>query len=418
MALTSRSITATKLTHEMKCGLTLLLVGSLAHAAITYYGDVEPILQQHCQSCHRAGEAAPMSFATYSQTRPWAAAIAEQVTLRKMPPWFAAKGHFANDPSLTEQQISIIREWAGTGAKEGVESPGSTLPTWPEGWNIPRQDAVFEMLDAFPVPALGAVEYQYFAIPTHFEKDRWITAVEVRPGARANVHHVVVYVRPKDSLWLKDGNNTIPPKNDILAIYTPGTQARILPEGMALKVEAGSYLVFQIHYTTNGKAALDRTKIGLKFSDVAPRKRVLTLQMGNSTFSIPPGEANYPVLVRGTLPNDAELLSLFPHMHLRGRAFEYRIIPPRGPSQILLRVEPYDFYWQLNYILLEPHKLTAGTKFEWEAWFDNSPNNKKNPDPKATVRYGEQSWEEMMIGFFEVAVPVATSKESFFERIR
>ncbi len=255
----------------MKRGF-LFLIACLARAAVTYHGDVEPILEQHCQVCHRAGEAAPMSFESYAQTRPWASAIVEQIALHKMPPWFAAKGHFANDPSLTEQQIATVREWAASGAREGPEDPARKPRKWPQGWNIARQDAIFEMPEPFPVPESTSVEYQYFVVPTNFKTDRWIQAAEIRPGARANVHHVVVYVRPKDSLWLKDGNTKIPPKNDILAIYTPGTQARILPEGLALKIEAGSDLVFQIHYTTNGKAALDRTKIGLQFAAIAAKE--------------------------------------------------------------------------------------------------------------------------------------------------
>ena len=387
--------------------------------AATYYRDVQPILEQHCQNCHREGEAGPMPLETYEQVRPWASAIREQVMLRAMPPWFASreqKGHFANDPSLTDEQIATIRDWAGTGAQAGDPDPAHRPPNWNPGANIPRQDAVFTMPRPFALPANGPVDYQYFVVPTGFAEDRWIQASEIRPGARANVHHVVVYARPKGSPWLVNGNMAIPPTTDILQIYTPGSQARVLPEGLAQKLEAGSDLVFQIHYTSNGIAAEDRTSILLEFAAGPPRKRVLTLQMGNSTFHISPGAANYPILVRGTLPNDAELLSLFPHMHLRGKAFEYRIIPPRGPAQVLLHVSPYSFYWQLNYVLREPMKLAAGTKFEWEAWFDNSANNPLNPDPKAEVRYGEQSWEEMMIGFFEVAVPVNTTKESFFNR--
>ena len=248
-----------------------------------------------------------------------------------MPPWFAAKGHFANDPSLTDLQIATLREWANSGAREGLSKPQAPEHHWTEGWNIPHPDAIFEMPAPFSLPASASIEYQYFVVPANFTTDQWIQAAEIRPGARANVHHVVVYIRPKDSPWLRDGNTKIPPKNDILLIYTPGSQARILPQGMAQKIEAGSDLVFQIHYTTNGKPAIDQTKIGLQFATTAPKKRVLTLQMGNSTFEIPPGNPNYPVLVRGSLPNDAELLSLFPHMHLRGKAFEYRIVPPHGP---------------------------------------------------------------------------------------
>ena len=362
-----------------------------------------------------------MAFQTYAQTRPWAAAIREQVLLRRMPPWFATnapRGHFANNPSLTDQEIGILREWADTGASEGARDVHAVAKAWTAGWNIPRQDAIFEMEKAFLVPASGAVDYQYFVVPTGFAEDRWVQSVEIRPSARAHVHHVVVYVREKNSPWLRDGNMAIPPKSDILLIYTPGSEARLLPAGMAKKVEAGSDLVFQIHYTTNGTAAEDRTKVAIAFAPKAPAKRVLTLQMGNSVFQIPPGESRFPVLVRGTLPNDAELLSFFPHMHLRGAAFEYRIIPPHGPAEVLLHVEPYNFYWQLDYVLSMPLFLRAGTKFEWEAWFDNSTHNERNPDAKATVGYGEQSSEEMMIGFFEVAVPAGTTKEKFFERTR
>ncbi len=395
-----------------------LLIGPL-FGAVTYHSDVEPLLEQHCARCHRSGEVAPMAFDTYARTRPWAAAIGEQVALRRMPPWFATgmpRGHFANDPSLTEREISTIREWVASGAPEGTPESNRAPRTWPAGWNLAKRNAVFEMPATFEIPASGAVDYQYFIVPTKFSEDRWVQGAEIRPRARSNVHHVVVYVREKNSPWLRDGNMTIPPKSDILLVYTPGSEPRVLPEGMAKKVDAGSDLVFQIHYTTNGQATLDRSKIGLWFTPKAPAKRVLTLQMGNSTFRIPPGDANYPVLVRGTMPNDAELLSLFPHMHLRGKAFEYRIIPARGPAQILLHVEPYDFFWQLDYVLPQPMRLAAGTKFEWEAWFDNSVNNARNPDAKAAVHYGEQSWEEMMIGFFEVAVPVETTKEKFFER--
>jgi hypothetical protein len=433
MALTSRNTIATKLDpydHKGRASalpffqlrttilLAMLVAGRLA-GTVTYHSEVAPVLEQHCVRCHRAGEIAPMAFQTYAQTRPWAAAIREQVLLRRMPPWFARgtqQGHFANDPSLTEREIAILREWADTGAAEGKIATPTPGKVWPAGWNIPRQDAIFQMEKPFQIPASGAVDYQYFVVPTGFTEDRWVHSVEIRPSARANVHHVVVYVREKDSPWLRDGNMRIPPKSDILLIYTPGSEARTLPAGMGKKVEAGSDLVFQIHYTTNGMAAEDRTKIALTFATEAPAKRVLTLQMGNSTFHIPPGEIRFPVLVRGTLPNDAELLSFFPHMHLRGSAFEYRIIPSKGPAEVLLHVEPYDFYWQLDYVLRIPLPLRAGTKFEWEAWFDNSAANARNPDAKATVGYGEQSWEEMMIGFFEVAVPAGMTKEKFFER--
>jgi hypothetical protein len=382
-----------------------------ARADTTFTRDVLPILQQHCQHCHREGEIAPMAFESYRQTRPWAQSIKEQVLLKRMPPWFADphQGRFANDPSLTDTEIGTLAAWADSGAPEG---DGAIKPkTWLQGWNIHQPDAIFEMPKQFEVPSAGAVEYQYFAVHTGFAEDRWVQAVEIRPGARAAVHHVVVYIRAKDEHWTNQ-----PEKSDILAIYTPGTEPSIWRSGQAKKIPAGADLVFQIHYTPTGKAVSDRTIAGVVFAREAPKERVLTVQLGDSNFTIPPGRAGYPVSVQGTLPNDATLLSFFPHMHLRGSAFEYNIIPPKGPPQTLLRVEHYNFFWQLNYVLSEPLRLKAGTRLEAVGWFDNSPNNLRNPDPKATVRYGEQSWEEMMIGFFDVAVPAAVDKLRFFER--
>jgi hypothetical protein len=352
-----------------------------------------------------------MPLETYKQTRPWAQAIKEQVLLKKMPPWFADPhyGKFANDPSLTQEQIRTLTEWADSGAPEGT---GAVTPRqWVEGWNISKPDVVLGMKDAFPIPASGEVAYQYFDVPTEFQEDRWVQAVEVRPSARAAVHHVVVYIREKDDPWI-DG----PTKSDILEIYTPGTFPAIWKPGQAKKVPAGAHLVFQIHYTPTGKAVSDRTVAGIVFAREEPKERVLTIQIGNSRFAIPPGNPNYPVSRWGTLPHDATLLSFFPHMHLRGKGFEYQIIPPSGPPITLLSVRNYNFNWQLSYVLSEPLKLKAGTKLEVTGYFDNSVNNPLNPDAKATVHYGEQSWEEMMIGFFDLAIPANMDKVSFFVR--
>jgi hypothetical protein len=373
---------------------------------------VAPILQQHCQQCHREGEIAPMPLGTYKQARPWAQAIKEQVLLKKMPPWFADPHHgkFANDPSLSAAEIHTLAEWADSGARESGWGQETARP-WVQGWNIPQPDAVFSMPEAFPVPAKGEVAYQYFDVPTNFTEDHWVQAVEVRPSARAAVHHVVVYIREKDDVWIKG-----PTKSDILEIYTPGTLPAVWKPGQAKKIPAGAHLVFQVHYTPTGQPVSDRTVAGVIFAKEPPAERVLTIQLGNSSFAIPPGRADYPVSVMGTLPHDATLLSFFPHMHLRGAGFEYLIIPPKGPPITLLKVENYNFYWQLSYVLAEPLKLKAGTRLEATGWFDNSANNPLNPDPKATVRYGEQSWEEMCIGFFDLAIPADMDKVGFFVR--
>src|SRR5689334_13524111 len=390
----------------------LIALPALA-ASPTFYRDVLPILQNRCQECHRAGEMAPMPLVTYRETRPWAKAIREATRTRKMPPWFGDPccGKFANDRSLTAAEIDTLGAWASTGAAEGDAKDAPQAREWPQGWNLGTPDQVVEMPRAFEVPAKGAVEYQYFAAPTGFTKDRWVQGVEVRPGNRAVVHHVVVYIREPGSTWTGG-----PTKADILTVYAPGSSPDVWPQGMAKRVKAGSDLVFEIHYTPNGRPTTDRERVGLVIAKSPPEKAVLTLQMGNDTFTIPPGERDYRVRVGGTLPNDALLLGFFPHMHLRGKAFEYTRIGDNGLPETLLKVSKYDFYWQMTYRLATPLALKKGTRLEWMAWFDNSPNNPRNPDPSAEVRYGQQSWDEMMIGFFDVAVPAEMGKADYFLR--
>ncbi len=352
-----------------------------------------------------------MPFVTYGETRPWAKAIRDAVRSRKMPPWFADGGTFANDRSLTASEIQTLASWAETVANKGDERDAPPPKAWPADGNLASPDAILEMPDAFEVPAKGAVEYQYFAIPTGFREDRWVQAVEVRPGSPGVIHHAVVYIREPGSTWTRG-----PTKADILTVYAPGGSPESWPAGMAKLVKAGSDLVFEIHYTPNGKPARDRTRVAMVFAKSPPEKRVLTLQMANEKFVIPPGAGNHRVTVWGTLPNDALLLGFFPHMHLRGKAFEFTRIRDDGQPETLLKISQYDFYWQLSYRLASPLALKKGTKLEWIGWFDNSANNPRNPDPSAEVRYGQQSWEEMMIGFFDVAVDVGADKNSFFEK--
>jgi hypothetical protein len=238
-----------------------------------------------------------------------------------------------------------------------------------------------------------------------------VQQVEVRPSQRSVVHHAVVYIREPGDTWTRG-----PTKADILAVYAPGSAPDVYPQGMAKLVKAGSDLVFEIHYTPSGKALDDRTKVGLVFAAAPPVKRVLTLQMDNEKFVIPAGDRDFRVSVWGTLPNDALLLGFFPHMHLRGTSFEYTRIRDNGLPETLLRVQPYNFYWQLYYRLAQPLALKKGTRLNWIATYDNSAANARNPDPAADVRYGPQSWEEMMVGFFDVAVDASVDKPSFFIR--
>jgi hypothetical protein len=404
----------------------------------TFYRDVLPILQQHCQSCHRPGEIAPMLFVTYDQTRPFAGAIAISASDKKMPPWFAdpSVGTFSNDPSLTPQETHILTSWANSGAPAGNPGDAPPPPRWVEGWNIPQPDLVVKMPKPVAIPARGDVEYTYEIVPTGFAQDRWVQMSEIRPEAREHVHHAVVYIRPPDSQWLRhapigkaftapdltsaqDRKDALWTTSDILLVYAPGSSPDNWPDGMAKLIPAGSDLVFQMHYTTNGHAASDQTSIGLVFAKRPPKQRVLSLQLTDTKFVIPPGVSDARVEVHGSMPNDALLLSFFPHMHLRGKRFEYNIVHPDGPSgektEPLLRVN-YDFYWQMSYRLATPLALKAGSELQAVGWYDNSKSNPHNPDPSAAVYCGEQTYDEMMVGFFDVAVPIGIGKPQFFIR--
>ncbi|MFL6448015.1 MAG: thiol-disulfide isomerase [Bryobacteraceae bacterium] len=402
---------------------------------VTFYRDVLPILQGHCQGCHRAGEMAPMSFETYRQTRPFAAAIKDATLKRTMPPWFADPccEHFSNDPSLTAAQINVLAQWAEEGAPEGNPQDAPPVRKRTSGWNIEGPDAVLKMPSPRQIPATGDVPYQYIIIPTGFRTDRWVRMSEIRPSNRTVVHHAVAYIREPDSSWLRGAPVGVPfsaddlsdpalrrdamwTASDILLVYAPGSMPDEWPHDFAKLVPAGSDIVLQMHYTTHGSATSDQTSVGLVFGKRPPLKRVLTLQLTNDRFLIPPGDPDHRVEVHGSIPNDALLLSFFPHMHLRGKSFEYNLLRKGHAPQTLLRVPHYSFYWQLSYRLAEPVQLLAGDVLQTVATFDNSRANPHNPDPDSAVTWGEQTWAEMMVGFFDVAVPRGTDKDLFFIR--
>ena len=339
-----------------------------------------------------------MPLETYGQVRPWAKAIRESVLLKRMPPWHADPhyGKFRNDLSLTAAEIRTLTAWADAGAPEGDPADGPPARRFATGWRISRPDAVFEMPVEFSVPGLGTLEYQYFEARTSFAEDRWVEMAEVRPSNRAVVHHAIVMTRTDDPRY----------GGQYLAGYAPGMSPQIWKSGQARLLPKGATLVFQVHYTANGKAAVDRTRIGLVFAKRPPALRIIAMRASNSWFTIPPGDANHKVEASATLSQAASLVALRPHMHLRGKAFEFRAVYPTGETEILLRVPGYDFNWQPYYYLANPLPLPSGTRIEATAWYDNSPNNARNPDPTVPVRWGDQSWEEMMIGWFDVAVPV------------
>jgi len=395
----------------------------------TFSKDVLPILQRNCQGCHRPGEAAPMSFLNYKEARPWAKAIKGAVLTKKMPPWLADPhyGKFSNERKLSETEIQTIVSWADGGAPEGDAKKAPKPVAWVEGWNIGTPDKVYETKE-FSVPAEGTIEYHYVIVPTGFTKDTWVQAAELRPGNRAVVHHVIAFIRPAGSKWLEGGpiGEAFVPKRvqrsrrtaeaaageeagsmagtELLVGYAPGLQEQKFIPGQARLVPAGADIVFQLHYTTNGKSATDKTKVGLIFCKEEPKQRVVTLTATQARFAIPPGDGNHEVKSQFTLQDDSQLVWLMPHMHLRGKDFEYKAVYPTGESQILLSVPKYDFNWQLAYETMKPITLPKGTRIECVAHFDNSINNKANPDPTKEVRWGDQSWEEMMIGWFGVAI--------------
>jgi hypothetical protein len=391
-----------------------------------FYKDVLPLLERHCQSCHRSGEAAPMAFLDYQGTRPWAKAMKQAVVTRTMPPWFADPhvGKFSNDRSLPESAIRTIAAWVDAGAPEGIRVGGLQEGRWTDGWTIGKPDIVFEMPTPVTIPLSGTQPYQYVIVPTGFTQDTWVRLAEARAGDRAHTHHIVVSIREPDSPWLRREPMGVPfvskpgddggvgAQGEFLTGYGPGSMPETLAPGQAKLIKAGSDLVFQLHYTANGIAGSDRSSVGLILANEKPRERVLMMAAANVRFVIPPGDPDAIVEARVKLYREATLVSLLPHMHLRGKSFEFRAIYPNGEKETLLSVPRYDFNWQLSYYLDRPKRMPAGTIIEGVAHFDNSPNNPLNPDSSRAVRFGDQNWDEMMIGYFEVAVsPELTARD-------
>ncbi len=395
-----------------------LAVAATAPVDVTFNKDVLPVLEKNCQNCHRPGEAAPMSFLDYQHARPWAKAIRTAVLSKQMPPWFADPhfGKFSNERKLTQQEVDTLVAWSDSGAKEGRASDAPSMLAFTEGWQIGKPDYIIEMPQAFSVPASGTIDYQYIVIPTGLTEDKFIQMAEARPGNKEVVHHIIAFMREPGSPWMKDAVPGVPfvPKKgsgggalgESVAGYAPGMVPQVLQPGQAKLLKAGSDIVLQMHYTSTGKAATDRSHIGLIFAKEAPKERVLSLAAATMNFAIPARDPDYRVDSKIVLQHEAKLISLLPHMHFRGKSFEYRAIYPTGEKEVLLSVPKYDFNWQLTYYLDQQKVLPAGTVIECTAHFDNSANNKFNPDPSKEVRFGEQTWEEMMFGFFEVAVPM------------
>lgn len=396
-------------------------------AAPSFSKDVAPILYKNCTSCHRAGEIAPMSLLTYKDARPWAESIRAKVTSGEMPPWHAdpAHGQFANDRRLSDADRDTIVKWVNAGAPEGDPADLPPQPKYVEGWQIGQPDAVVSMNEDYPIPATGTVVYKYFEVPTNFTEDKWVQAIELRPGNRAVVHHVIVFARdpkpaPKPAVnpppTFKFAEGMDEPKNPdaeakpkaplndrpapkqpgaYLGCFAPGQMFRVYAPGTAIRLPAGAVLTFQMHYITNGAATTDRTKIGFIFAKEPSKQEVQVTVLANLSFTIPAGAASQRVDAEMTLQRDMTVWSMLPHTHMRGKRWEYQVTYPDGRVETILSVPKYDFNWQTEYVFKEPLKLPKGTKIHSAAWYDNSPNNPFNPDPSADVYWGDQTWEEM-----------------------
>jgi hypothetical protein len=416
-------------------------LGSAASAAdessaVTFNRDVLPVLQKHCQTCHRTGQAAPMSFLTYNETRPWAKAMKTAVTLRKMPPWFAdpQAGHFLNDRSLKQSEIDTIARWADTGAAEGNIKDAPPAVQWPEGWQL-QPDIIVEgpSYDVPANPKNNVIEWVSITVPSGFTKDTWITSVQIKPEHPAVTHHICLGFNPHtpnikyfDPVWQNkprgDDGSALPDKGPTFGpaspdgrfrsmaedCYLPGNPAADYRDFQAAKlVPAGSDITLNLHYTPNGTAVTDHVKIGFTVAKEPPARRYVSLIGSSPTdpkrFAIPPNEGNWqspPFEVAFT--QDVELVYMMPHMHVRGKDMTYTLTYPDGRSEVVLNVPHYDFNWQLGYNTRI--NVPKGTKLRVDAHFDNSVNNKFNPNPNKTVYYGEMTWEEMMNPFFGVVV--------------
>lgn len=374
---------------------------------VTWSNQISRLFQKRCVECHRDGDIAPFSLTNFEEVAGWGETIAEVIEDNRMPPWHAnpKHGHFANDRHLSQEEKQLVYQWVADGTPEGDPKELPEPRTYPTGWQLPQKpDRVIDMRDEpFHVPAAGTVRYQYFSVDPGFQEDKWIKMAEVQPGNRSVVHHILVIVRPPNGV--RRGGLE---RSEWLAGYVPGLRAKQYPEGHAKLIPAGSELVFQVHYTPNGSPQEDLSRVGLIFAKPDEvKKAIVTTKAVNHRLRIPPKEDNHRVeATSGSLPVDVELLGMMPHMHLRGKSFTYEAVYPDGKRETLLDVPAYDFNWQTGYLLEEPKTFPAGTRMHCVAHFDNSQFNLANPDPTITVGWGDQTWNEMMIGYFDIAVPV------------
>lgn len=419
---------------------------------VTFNKDVAPIFYKNCVACHRANDIGPMSLITYKESRPWARSIKEKVVSKEMPPWHAdpAHGNFSNDRRLSKQDVDTIAAWVDQGAKEGNPKDLPQAPQFEGMWRGGKPDIVLTMPNEYTLGAEGPDEYVYVQIPTNFKEDVWVQAVESIPGNRKIVHHIIAFVqgprKPQTKnaftptkemieklranlVFREDGsltrakadapvfdNGCATPEggagifldgtgkdesNGMLGGEAPGSDVFAWPAGVAKRLPAGSTIVLQMHYSRVGTLEKDRSSVGLYLAKTPPERQVHTQMVTNYHFQIPPGAGNHEVTSCFTFNQDAHVYGLMPHMHLRGKDMKMTAYYPDGRSEVLINVPNYSFNWQANYYLKTPKPMPKGTRIEVVAHFDNSTKNKHNPDPTKPVRFGDPTYDEMMIGFVD-----------------
>ncbi len=379
---------------------------------VTYYNQISRLLQRHCVECHREGGVGPFKLDTYEDAVAHAPMIREVVDRGIMPPWFAAAdtslstSPWINDRSLSASEKELLFAWLNnkTPAGDPKQSPAPRI--FADGWLIGKPDALFEFAKPVKVKATGTMPYQNVVVDTHLENDQWVQAIEVRPGNPSVVHHVLVFVQGTDE---EDGprDDAADERGGYWGIYVPGNSTLVYPDGYAKRIPKGAKLRFQMHYTPNGTATEDSTRIGLVYAKEEPKHEVRVAGVANLRFQIPPGADNHPVVGSiKNIPTDVEILAFLPHMHLRGKAARYDLISD-GQTRTMLDIPRYDFNWQLLYRYAQPVSVKAGSTLQFTAWYDNSSNNPANPDPNKEVRWGPQTFDEMHLGYVEYIVPGA-----------
>ncbi len=393
---------------------------------ITFSRDVSRILQNRCQACHREGQGAPFTLSNYDDAVQHAEMIREVTNERRMPPWQADArfGHFSNDRRMTQTELDTLTTWIDTGLKRGDDKDLPKPTEWTKGWAHGKPDMVLTMPEEFEVPAEGVVPYKNYFIDTHFTEDKWVRMAEGQPGHPEVIHHIVVYIMKEGQRGPAGADGNL----SILVGWAPGDLGLVCPPDTALRIPKGSRLRFEMHYTPNGKVVKDRSSVGITFADKPPKNELLLGEFANMAFEIAPQDPNYKAEASFRLRADARIMSFAPHMHWRGKDYHYEVTYPDGRKETLLSVPRYDFNWQNVYRFQEPLKLPKGAVLHSVAHWDNSSNNPYNPDPKQTVRFGLQTWEEMMVGFVayvwerpetaaELAKQPASQADQFFDRL-